>query len=110
MVVSGRIDEAYRKHVDPSGKHHNAFTPAGFAALQKGMQDNHVQMPSKRLLVQHVLGDGDMVAVHSRLELKPGESPMIVVHLFRFDGGKIVEFWDCGQALPAGSPNADGAF
>lgn len=28
MVVSGKIDEAYRKHVDPRGKHPNAYTPA----------------------------------------------------------------------------------
>lgn len=35
---------------------------------------------------------------------------MIVVHLLRFRGGKIVEIWDCGQPVPADSPNSDGAF
>jgi hypothetical protein len=35
---------------------------------------------------------------------------MVVVHLFRFQGDKVVEMWDLGQAVPADSPNQDGIF
>jgi predicted SnoaL-like aldol condensation-catalyzing enzyme len=110
LVVSGRIDEAYKQYVDLHGKHHNPFFPAGFPALQKAMEDNHVQFSNKRLTVKHVLADGDLVAVHSELALTPGGDKMNVVHLVRFGGGKIVEMWDCGQQVPADSPNKDGAF
>ncbi len=109
-VVKGNIDEAYRTLVDMNGKHHNHFFPAGFASLQKAMEDNHVQFPAKRITVKNVLADGDLVAVHSELLLKAGGDRMTVVHIFRFKGDKIVELWDCGQQIPADSPNADGAF
>jgi predicted SnoaL-like aldol condensation-catalyzing enzyme len=110
LVVEGQIEEAYRFYVDPAGKHHNPFFPAGFPALEKAMEENQLKMPSKQLTVINVLGDGDLAAVHSRLVLSPGGDELATVHLFRFRGDKIVELWDCGQTLPADSPNTDGAF
>jgi predicted SnoaL-like aldol condensation-catalyzing enzyme len=35
---------------------------------------------------------------------------MAVVHILRFEGGKIVEMWDVGQEIPKDSPNALGVF
>jgi predicted SnoaL-like aldol condensation-catalyzing enzyme len=110
LVVAGRIDDAYQKHVDLHGKHHNPFFPSGFPALKKAMIENHVQFPSKQLTVRNVLGDGELVAVHSHIVLRPDETGIAAVHLFRFHGDKIVEMWDCGQPLPSDSPNKDGAF
>ncbi len=110
LVVSGHIDEAYQKYVDMKGKHHNPFFPAGFPALQKAMKENHSQFPNKEINVKHVLADGDLVAVHSELVLTPGGDRMSVVHVHRFQGNRIVELWDCGQQVPADSPNKDGAF
>ena len=110
LVVEGRIDEAYQMHIDMNGKHHNPFFPAGFPALKKSMIENHAQFPSKQLSVKHLLGDGDLVAVHSHIVLRSGEPGIAAVHLFRFQGDRIVEMWDCGQPLPADSPNEDGMF
>ncbi len=110
LGVAGRIDEAYQKYVDMQGKHHNPFFPAGFAVLKKGMIDNHLQFPNKQITIKHVLGDGDLVAVHSHLVLNPGEPGVATVHLFRFQGDKIVELWDLGQPVPADSPNQNGIF
>ncbi len=110
LVTSGKIDEAYEKYVDMSGRHHNCFFPAGLSSLKKAMIDNHKQFPVKRFTVKNVIGEGTMVAVHSHLSMKESDPGMVVVHLFRFDRGKIVEFWDCGQAIPEPLPNKDGAF
>ena len=110
LVVAGSIDAAYEKHVDMRGKHHNPFFAAGFRALQKAMIENHVQFPNKQITVKNVLGDGDLVSVHSRIVLRPGEAGVAAMHLFRFQDGKIVELWDCGQPVPADSPNMDGPF
>ena len=110
LVVAGQIDEAYRKYVDMAGVHHNAYFAAGFPALKKAMQDDQNQHPDKRLDVQNVLGDGELVAVHSHLIITQGQAEMSVVHLFRFAGDKIVEMWDVGQSIPVDSPNKDGAF
>ena len=110
LVVAGRIEEAYQKYVNMGGKHHNPFFQAGFPALKKAMIENHVQFPNKHLTVNLVLGDGNLVAVHSHLVPGEGDKGMAVVHIFRFDGNKVEEMWDCGQFLPADSPNNDGAF
>ncbi len=110
LVTAGRIDEAYAKHVDMRGKHHNPYFPAGFPALKSGMIENQIQFPNKQLTVKNVLGDGDLVAVHSHIVPRPGESGVAAVHLFRFEDDKIVEMWDCGQPVPDESSNRDGMF
>ncbi|HUL42767.1 MAG TPA: nuclear transport factor 2 family protein [Bacteroidota bacterium] len=110
LIVSGEVDEAYKKYADMKGKHHNPYVPAGLPSLQKAMADDNVRSPGKKLTVKNVLADGNLVAVHSHLVMRQGETGMIVVHLFRFDGDRIMEFWDCGQQIPPDSPNKDGAF
>ncbi len=110
LVVRGQIDEAFQKHVDLSGKHHNTMVSAGFPALKKAMVENHAQFPNKQLEVKNVLEENDLVAVHSSLLIQHGQPRVVVVHLFRFRGDKIVEMWDVGQTVPVDSPNKDGPF
>jgi hypothetical protein len=55
LVVAGHVDEAYQKHVDLRGRHHNPFFSAGFPALQKAMIENHVQFPNKKITVKNVI-------------------------------------------------------
>ncbi len=110
LVEAGDIDRAYQKYVDMHGKHHNPLFPAGFPALKQAMIENHAQFPNKQLTVKNVLGDGDLVVVHSHIVPSPGEKSVAAVHIFRFQGDKIVELWDCGQPVPIDSPNKDGMF
>jgi len=109
LIVAGRIDDACEMQVDMRGKHHNPFFPSGFPALKKAMVEDHARFPDKVLTVKNVLGDGNLVAVHSHL-MRPNDADIAVVHVFRFQADKIVEMWDCGQPLPTDSPNKDGAF
>ena len=44
----------------------------------------------------HTFVDGDVVAIHQRIT-KAGESPYVVVDLFRVDKGRIVEHWGLAQ-------------
>lgn len=110
LVVAGSIAEAYDLFIDMSGLHHNAYSPAGFLALKQAMIENHVQFPDKRIVIKHVMAEGDMVAVHSWVVLNPGDTNIAVVHLFRFQGDRIVELWDIGQLFQPDSPNRDGMF
>jgi predicted SnoaL-like aldol condensation-catalyzing enzyme len=110
LVIAGKIDEAYEQFVAMDGKHHNAYYSAGFAALKQGMKNNEAQFPNKKMSIKHVLGDGDLVGVHSHVILKPDDPGLVTLHLFRFDKGKITEMWDCGQPIPVDSPNKDGIF
>jgi predicted SnoaL-like aldol condensation-catalyzing enzyme len=110
LVVAGRIDEAYDNYVNMHGKHHNMYYSAEFTSLKQGMIENHAQFPIKRIMVKNVIGDGDLVAVHSNIVMKAGEPGIAVVHIFRFEEGRIIEMWDVGQAIPSNSPNRMGAF
>jgi predicted SnoaL-like aldol condensation-catalyzing enzyme len=110
LVIAGEIDEAYWDYVSMEGKHHNVFFDAGFPALREAMKENQIQFPHKRMTVKNVLSDGDLVAVHSHVELGDGGPGIVAVHLFRFEDEKIAEMWDCGQSIPAESPNVDGVI
>ena len=74
------------------------------------MEENAARNPDKVLEIQRALEDGDLVVVHSWVRQKPGELGAAVVHLFRFDGARIVELWDVGQPVPESSPNENGMF
>lgn len=108
--VSGKIREAYDRYVGSSFKHHNPYFAGDAASLRGGMEQNAVENPVKSLEVQRVLVDGDLVAAHSKLQLKPGVPELAVVHIFRFDGDRIVELWDIAQQVPPDSPNENGMF
>ena len=110
MVIAGDIDEAYLKFVSMGGQHHNPYFRAGFPALREAMIEDHVKFPDKQFAVKKVIGEGDVVAVHSQLKVRQEKKEMAVMHIFRFQGDKIVEMWDMGQPIPPDSPNSDGAF
>lgn len=110
LVGAGRIEEAYRLYTAAEGRHHNPFFAAGFPALREGMKQNHLQNPNLSITVQHVIGEGDLVAVHSHIVPSPGEAGIAAVHLFRFEGPRIVELWDGGQPVPAEALNPEGMF
>ena len=110
MASSGDVREAYSKFVGPGFKHHNPFFEGSAASLAAGMEENARQNPSKTIEVKRVLAEGDFVAVHSYVRLDPNSQGAAVVHLFRFDNGRIVELWDVGQPVPDESANQYGMF
>jgi len=60
-----------------------------------------------KLIIRQVLADGDVVAVHTQISnSKPSDGGLRQVHLFRFSGDKIVEYWDITQNVPENAPNA----
>lgn len=110
LVIRGQIDDAYAKHVGPHFKHHNPYFPADAMSLLHGMAESERAFPNKLFEVQHVLADGDYVAVHSKLRFNEAHLGMATVHLFRFDEGKIAELWDLGMQVPDEMANELGMF
>ena len=86
------------------------FTPSGLSALQSAMIEADEKFPNKKFVIKHVLGDNNLFAVHSHLILNEGDPGLVTMHLFRFNGDKIVEMWDLSQQILPDSPNKDGAF
>ena len=110
MASSGNVREAYSKFVGPDFKHHNPFFEGSAKTLMAAMEENARDNPNKTLDVKLVIAEGDLVAVHSHVRLKPEDRGGSVVHLFRFEEGRIVELWDLGQQVPEQSPNQYGMF
>ena len=110
MAASGRAREGYDKHAAAAFRHHNAHFDAAPDALIDAMDANARQFPHKKLDVKLALEDGDLVAVFSHVRHTAGEPGFGVVHIFRFEGSRIVEMWDLAQEVPAQSPNANGMF
>lgn len=110
MAASGQVREAYAKFVDPSFRHHNAFFEGSAKSLMAGMEENARQNPDKSLEVKRAIAEGEFVAVHAHVQHKPGDRGAAVIHIFRFENGRIVELWDVGQAIPEDLPNQYGMF
>ena len=109
-AASGNVHEAYQQHIAPGFKHHNPFFRGDADSLMNAMEEAAAKNPKKVLDVQRALEDGDFVAVHSRVRQNPGDVGAAVVHIFRFQGDRIIELWDMGQPVPENSPNENGMF
>ena len=110
LSASGEVRKAYASLVGPGFRHHNPHFRGDPESLLVAMEENFAENPNKVLEVQHALEDGVLVAVYSRVRLKPGDLGVAVVHIFRFEGNRVVELWDIGQPVPEDSPNENGMF
>ena len=110
MVGSGRVREAYEKHVGAGFRHHNPYFPGDAHSLMTAMEENASKNPNKVLNIKLALEDGDQVAVLSHVRQDPSDRGGAVVHIFRFENDRILEFWDIGQPVPETSPNENGIF
>jgi predicted SnoaL-like aldol condensation-catalyzing enzyme len=108
-AATGKLDEAYAL-VSPNFRHHNAYFPGDTESLKAGMADAHKQFPNTKIDIQRAIAEGDLVAIHSRVQHAPDTPAIAVVHIFRFEGDKIAELWDVGMEVPKDSPNENGVF
>ena len=109
-AASGNVGEAYGQHIAPDFRHHNPYFKGDAKSLMQGMAENAAQFPHKIFEVQRALEDSDLVAVHSRVRLRPDGPEIATVHIFRFQGDAIIELWDLGQPVPEDCPNEFGMF
>lgn len=110
MCAAGDVAAAYARFVSTGFRHHNAWCPGDAASLQAGMVQSHAQNPNKAFDVKMAIEEGDRVAVLSHVVQKPADRGIAVVHILRFEAGRIAEMWDLGQPIPADSPNENGMF
>ncbi|WP_111856327.1 nuclear transport factor 2 family protein [Acinetobacter oleivorans] len=111
LAAAGEVDEAYSNYTAPNFKHHNPYYAGDANSLREGMRESAAETPNKVFDVQHVIEEGDLVAVHSKLEMQMnGLTTLAVVHICRFENGKIAEFWDVGQVQPDPLVNENGMF
>jgi predicted SnoaL-like aldol condensation-catalyzing enzyme len=110
MASSGDVRESYSQFVGPGFKHRNPYFEGSAETLMAAMEENARENPGKILDVKQAIAEGDLVAVHSHVRLKPEDRGGAVVHLFRFEEGRIADLWDLWQEVPEQSPNQYGMF
>lgn len=110
LASSGKVHEAYSTFVGKGFRHHNPFFEGSAESLQTGMEENARQNPDKALDVKRVIEEDEFVVVHAHVRHKPDDPGFALVHIFRFENGRIVELWDLGQPVPEKSPNQYGMF
>ena len=110
LAAFGSVDEAYADYVARDFIHHNAFFKGDRQSLIDAMNEASVMHPNKSFNVQFALEEGDKVAVYSQVQTVADGPDIAVVHMFRFEGDKIVEMWDVGLHVPEDSPNENGMF
>jgi predicted SnoaL-like aldol condensation-catalyzing enzyme len=76
----------------------------------EAMKQNAAKNPNKALEIQSAIQERNRVAVFSRVRQNPEDRGGAVVHIFRFEKDRIVEFWDIGQAVPEQSVNENDMF
>jgi predicted SnoaL-like aldol condensation-catalyzing enzyme len=96
---------------------HNPYVAGGMDALTDAMiaanKDMRQKAPEAALTIRNAIAEGDLVAVHTELfnsRGDPAKGGLRQVHLFLFQGDKIVEYWDISQLVTPDQPNAAGAF
>lgn len=110
LSAKGDSREAFGKYVGENFKHHNVYFKGDAETLMIAMEESAKQMPDKIFEVKRALEDGNLVAVHSHVRLTPDSLGYAVMHIFRFEDGKIAELWDFGQEVPADMVNENGIF
>ena len=110
MTAAGQVEEAFARFAGPQFRHHNPYFAGDAASIKAGMLENAARFPDMLFEVQRALEDGALVAVHSRARMQPGGPAIAIVHILRFEDGRIAEMWDIGQAQPDPMPNQYGMF
>jgi predicted SnoaL-like aldol condensation-catalyzing enzyme len=110
MTAAGQVEQAFERFAGPQFRHHNPHFPGDAASIKAGMIENAARFPGMVFEVQRTIAEGPLVAVHSRARMTPDGADTAIVHILRFDGGRIAEMWDIGQAQPDPMPNELGMF
>lgn len=110
LTARGQVDDAFARHAAPGFRHHNPHFGADAATLQAAMKENAGRFPHMVFEVQRAIAEGPLVAVHSRAVMEKGGTELAIVHILRFEDGRIAEMWDIAQAAPVPMANRDGMF
>jgi predicted SnoaL-like aldol condensation-catalyzing enzyme len=110
LTAQGQVDDAFARYAAPGFRHHNPYFAADVATLQAAMKENAARFPHMVYEVQRAIAEGPLVAVHARGVLEEGGVELALVHILRFEEGRIAEMWDIAQAAPVPMANRDGMF
>ncbi len=91
---------------------HDPVVGNGRSASLMAIDTLRTTLPGQTLTVKHLLGDRDMVMVHSHISATPANemSGLNRLDLYRLDRGVIVEHWSVRAKAPTRSASGNSAF
>jgi predicted SnoaL-like aldol condensation-catalyzing enzyme len=110
LSSKGKSRQAFELYVASNFRHHNPYFKGDGNTLMIAMEEAAAMNPEKNFEIHRALEDRDLVAVHSRVRRNPDDLGAAVIHIFRFEGERIAELWDFGQAVEALTENENGMF
>ena len=110
FYVQKQVRRAFERWVDPGYIQHNPFAATGRAAAISFLTDFVEKNPAYHAKIHRIIADGNLVAVHSQVWMKEGDSGSAVVDILRVKGCQVMEHWDVLQPVPAQSANSNGMF
>lgn len=100
--------KAFEKYAHTNFKHHNQYFKGDGPTLMNAMIEADKTHPNKAFNIKQVFETEDRIAIFSQVIKDSME--IAVVHIMRFENGKIIEMWDLGQVIDKDSPNENGVF
>jgi predicted SnoaL-like aldol condensation-catalyzing enzyme len=110
MAFDGNPEHAVAEYFGDRYIQHNPDGEDGPDAFIGYVHYLRSEYPELQLEIKRVIAEGDLVATHSHLILKPGEPGRALADFFRLENGKVVEHWDVIQEVPENSANSNGMF
>ncbi len=110
LFVQHKVDQAVDTFFAPNYIQHNPMAATGAEALRTFFKKFYAGNPQATVVIKRSLADGDLVALHYNLKLKPADRGFAVVDIFRIANGKIAEHWDVAEPVPEKSANNNGMF
>jgi predicted SnoaL-like aldol condensation-catalyzing enzyme len=110
LFVQHKVDQAIDTYFAPSYIQHNPMAASGAEAVRAFFKGFYAGNPQATIAIKRALADGDLVAIHYNLKMKPDDRGFAVVDIFRVENGKIAEHWDVAQPVPEKSANSNGMF
>jgi predicted SnoaL-like aldol condensation-catalyzing enzyme len=110
LFVQHKVDQAIDTYFAPTYIQHNAMAASGAEAVRALFKGFYAGNPQATIVIKRALADGDLVAIHYNMKMKPDDRGFAVVDIFRVENGKIAEHWDVAQPVPEKSANTNGMF
>jgi len=110
LTATGAVDEAFNNFVAEGFIHHNQYFKGDRESLRLAMKESAASGAPKIIEVHSMLQEGDRISAYSHVHTADFSLNLAVLHIFRFNYGKIVELWDMAQHIARDCPNENGLF
>lgn len=110
IAYLGNPTKAVEDYVGANYKQHNPLVADGKQAFIDYFTRMAETFPNKSIEFVRVIGEGDLVALHTHQTWPYADhiEEYVTMDFFRFDiNGKIIEHWDAIQAIPEATLNGN---